>query len=305
MGDTLYSRRASNKGLSKISRLLTLRHLHRLARTHHNAGYPQMAIFSHDHIGHVINVDGRYEDDYLETVFGWLATIDGRMKQKIALDIGANIGNHSLFFSKYFRIIHAFEPNPRTFELLRFNAAGSANIVAHPRGLSDSDEVGVLRENPTNMGGTFIELDARATEASGAEVSLGTLDKFAEMHGLEDISLIKIDTEGFEARILRGARGVIAANRPIIIFELSPGDFDTHGASEVVKILEGQGYSFVSIVKNFQLGRSAIGRLASFFCRTLLGEKYLLRPVECFLPEFYQMILAVPGEAGGLSHAAR
>lgn len=305
MGDTLFSRKASAKGLSKISRLLTLRHLHRLARTHHNAGYPQMAIFSHDHIGHVINVDGRYEDDYLETVFGWLVSIDDRMKQKTALDIGANIGNHSLFFSKYFRIIHAFEPNPRTFELLRFNTAGSANVVAHPRGLSDSDEIGVLRENPTNMGGTFIELAAQGAAASGAEVSLGTLDKFVETHDLEDISLIKIDTEGFEARILRGARGVIAANRPTIIFELSPGDFDTHGTSEVVKILEEQGYNFVSIEKNFQLGRSTIGRLASFCCRVLLGEKYLLRPIKRFSPEFYQMVLAVPGEACGLSHAAR
>lgn len=295
MGEILHSHKSASQGLAKISHFLTNRRLGKLARQHHESGFPQMAIFSHDHIGHVINVDGRYENDYLKAVFGWLATFIDRMDQKLALDIGANIGNHTLFFSQYFKTVHAFEPNPRTFELLRFNAGNANNIMVHCQGLSDSDVSGALRENPTNMGGTYIELDVEGEQADQRLVSLGTLDKFVETRGLEDIALIKIDTEGFEARVLRGARRVIEANHPVIIFELSPSDFDSQGTSEVVNILRGQGYRFVSVERNFQLGRSRVGRYTGFLMRTLFGENYLLRSIDRFEPRFYQMIVAVHG----------
>ena len=293
MGETLYSRQATSQRLTKIAHFLTHWQLHKLARRHYESGFPQMAIFSHDHIGHVINVDGRYEDDYLKTVFGWLATFTDQLDQKVALDIGANIGNHAVFFSQHFKIVHAFEPNPRTFELLRFNAAPAGNIVAHPQGLSDSDSLGTLHENPTNMGGTYIELDVENGRCDQQPVSLGTLDKFVEGRGLSDIALIKIDTEGFEARILRGAQNVLAKHRPIILFELSPGDFDAQGVSEVVNILKDQGYRFVTVERNFQLGPSRIGRYTGFLMRTLFREQYLLREITRFQPKFYQMIVAV------------
>ncbi|QXF11814.1 MULTISPECIES: FkbM family methyltransferase [Sphingopyxis] len=270
--------------------------MHKLAKQHHDNGFPQMAVFSHDHIGHVINVDGRYEDDYLQTVFGWLTSFAGGMKDRLALDIGANIGNHAVFLSQHFREVHAFEPNPRTFELLRFNAAHAGNVIAHPRGLSDADVVGTLKENPTNMGGTYIELGANEDVPGKPPVSLGTLDKFVETQGLDDIALIKIDTEGFEARILRGARQVLENHKPLIIFELSPSDFDESGASDVVNILQGHGYHFVAVEKNFQLGKSRIGRYAGFLMRTLFGENYVLRPIEHFESRFYQMIVAVHGD---------
>lgn len=293
MGEALFSRKAASQRLTKVARFLTHWQLHKVGRQHHDNGFPQMAIFSHDHIGHVINVDGRYEDDYLQTVFAWLATFVGPMHDKLALDIGANIGNHAMFFSKYFKTVHAFEPNPRTFELLRFNAAHAENVVVHQRGLSDGDVVGTLKVNPTNMGGTYIELDTGEALSDQTPVSLETLDKFVETQGLRDIALIKIDTEGFEARILRGAQQVLVANRPLIIFELSPSDFDATGASEVVNILQAAGYRFVAVEKNFQLGRSRIARYTGFLMRTLFGENYVLRSIERFEPKFYQMIVAV------------
>lgn len=296
MGETLYRHRAASQGLTKIAHFLTHWQLHRLAKQHHANGFPQMAVFSHDHIGHVINVDGRYEDDYLQTVFGWLTTFTDRMEDGLALDIGANIGNHAVFLSSHFREVHAFEPNPRTFQLLRFNAAQVGNVIAHPRGLSDADVMGTLIENPTNMGGTYIELRTTDNVPGKPPVSLGTLDTFVETQGLGDIALIKIDTEGFEARILRGARQVLERHKPLIIFELSPSDFDESGASDVVNILQDHGYRFVAIEKNFQLGKSKVGRYASFLMRTLFGENYVLRPIERFEPRFYQMIVAVHGD---------
>lgn len=257
-----------------------------------------MAIFSHDHIGHVINVEGRYEDDYLRAAFGWMSGFLKNMNELVALDIGANIGNHSVFFSRYFRGVHSFEPNPRTFELLKFNASQTDNVTPHRQGLSDADVVGTLRENPTNMGGTFIEIGAADVPGKDG-VSLVTLDTFAADRAFGPIGLIKIDTEGFEARILRGARGVIASNRPVIMFELSPSDFGSNG-SDVVTLLSELGYEFVSVERNFQFGESRLGRYSGFLLRTLLGEKLEVRPIERIAPAFYQMIVAVHRDAHAL-----
>lgn len=273
-------------------RLLAYWQLHKLARKHHDDDLPQMAIFSHDHIGHVINIDGRYEDDYLKTVFGWLCKEKPEMGQTIALDIGANIGNHAVFFAKYFRTVYAFEPNPRTFELLKFNASLADNVVVVAQGLSDSNVSGTLRENPTNMGGTSIDLHSQDKMPHSLSVSLKTLDSFVDSYALDNISLMKIDTEGFEARILKGARHVIETNKPVIIFELSPTDFDQQASSEVVTILENLGYEFLTLERNFNLGGTKLGRYLGFVLRTIFGDYYRLTKIKRFKPKFYQMVVA-------------
>ena len=289
MGNTLYRRKAARQGLSKITRYFVNRYLHLVAQRHHAHGFPQMAVFSHDHIGHLINLDGRYEEDHLQAAMGWLRQQLGETKDRIALDIGANIGNHAVFFSQFFRSVHAVEPNPRTYQLLRFNAGNVGNVIAHQLGLSDAAAVGALHENPTNIGGTYINLEAD----EGLSVSLETLDDFAVRNQLDAVALIKIDTEGFEARILRGAKNVIAAYMPVIMFELSPSDFSADGSSEVVSLLMKQGYNFVTVEQNFSSGGSLLGRAISYALRTLFGDEYLVRPITAFEPKFYQMVIAV------------
>ena len=80
-----------------------------------------MAIFSFDHIGHKINLDGVYERNELDFLFEWLATHSPDVFNGTAIDIGANIGNHSLYLSNYFEKVVSFEPHPRTFKLLEIN----------------------------------------------------------------------------------------------------------------------------------------------------------------------------------------
>ena len=61
---------------------------------------PRMAIFAHDEIGDWVVIDGRYEADILDAITGWLvprALPEHRLMT--ALDIGANIGNHTLAFA--------------------------------------------------------------------------------------------------------------------------------------------------------------------------------------------------------------
>ena len=80
------------------------------------SSFQQMAVFSSDHISHDINLDGIYEKDYLLTLINWLKEIQIDIFNGVAIDVGANIGNHSVFFSKFFKKVYSFEPNPKTFK---------------------------------------------------------------------------------------------------------------------------------------------------------------------------------------------
>ena len=78
----------------------------------------QLAIFSFDHISHDINLDGLYEKDYLMTLIKWLREYKPSVFEGSVIDAGANIGNHSIFFSKFFKNVYSFEPNKLTYKLL-------------------------------------------------------------------------------------------------------------------------------------------------------------------------------------------
>ncbi len=73
--------------------------------------FPQVACFAFDHISTEITVRGRFERPALEF---FCSQLFNRMQnRRLCLDVGANIGNHSLAFADHFDRVLAFEPNPR------------------------------------------------------------------------------------------------------------------------------------------------------------------------------------------------
>ena len=140
------------------------------------------------------------------------------------LDVGANVGLVSLVLARRFgdREIHAFEPNPTTFAALEANIArnGAKNVICHRFALSDAEGVVLFNNDPLDR--------ATASIATGAgahveEVPATTLDAFVASRGIDSISLLKIDVEGFETLVLRGARRVLEEIRPAAIyFEVCP-----------------------------------------------------------------------------------
>ena len=83
-----------------------------------STSFPQLACYTFDYIAIQINIYGRYENELLECLSGLLskAAVD---KRRICLDVGANIGNHSLYFSHYFDRVISFEPNKKIFQILK------------------------------------------------------------------------------------------------------------------------------------------------------------------------------------------
>ena len=138
-------------------------------------------------------------------------------------DVGANVGNHSLFMAAQGLKVFAFEPFPPVRAELRrkFEANPGLPVCVFEFGMGDSDAR--LRFRPpsgANMGtGSFIDGTSDEGEQIELQVRLGDA-VFGEL-GLPAIDILKIDVEGFECQVLAGLAGRLRSDRPVILFELS------------------------------------------------------------------------------------
>lgn len=129
---------------------------------------------------------------------------------KASLDIGANIGAHATTMAALSSVVHAFEPQRATWQILTANAAGLP-IVTHNLGLSDRNGTVRMKVPTGNTGMT--EIDVHGT---GEVIEVRRLDDL----GIDaPIGLMKIDVEKHERECLAGALMTIARDRPVIILE--------------------------------------------------------------------------------------
>lgn len=146
-------------------------------------------------------------------------------------DIGANIGNHSLFALKFLRVSKAilFEPNPVAISVLMSNLTLNGVIDRCDTsglgfGLSDVESGGfrMAVPNRNNLGG------GRMVAAEGE----GTLDVFRGDDALagQKVDFVKIDVEGMEMKVLAGLSDTIAQQRPRIFIEVDRGNADAFTA---------------------------------------------------------------------------
>ncbi len=154
-------------------------------------------------------------------------------------DVGANIGNHSVYFGRVLgagRVL-AFEPQPHCFATLRRNLELNG---LDPEGAfhcmvgAESGQGGVARFNPRNLGGTVF-----APDAAGG-IAMIALDDLLDSPALEGLGFVKIDVEGAQMQVLRGAREVLRRFRPALWIELLERD-DAY--AECADFLAGLGYA--------------------------------------------------------------
>jgi FkbM family methyltransferase len=135
----------------------------------------------------------------------------------VMFDIGANWGHFSLQVASRpgFRgQIHAFEPMPSTYRDLEASIKGARlEAVVHPHNVAMSDSDGAA--HMTMPDGEHSGLATIVADDSGVPMRRARLDSL----GLPAPSVMKIDVEGHEAAVLRGAAQTIREARPMIIFE--------------------------------------------------------------------------------------
>lgn len=160
-----------------------------------------------DHIQRLIASTGTfYEGELLEATDRWVGS------GVRVVDVGANIGNHTLYWAMRGADVHSFEPNRQLTDVLLNNAKRNGvadRITIHNEALGATEARGTLvNETPGNLGAGHISLD-------DGDVAIRPLDSF----NLKDLALIKIDVEGMELDVLQGATQTIRASRPVLIVE--------------------------------------------------------------------------------------
>jgi FkbM family methyltransferase len=146
-------------------------------------------------------------------------------KDVVFYDIGANVGQHSLFMSKYVKEVHAFEPYPPVLERFRKMVAINRikNIYIHPVGLGNKNGQLPFYEPPeSNLGaGSFIKREDTIDKNFTMPLVIG--DEWLEKKGASHVDIIKCDIEGYEKNAFLGLKQTLSSNRPIVVMELNLG----------------------------------------------------------------------------------
>ena len=131
------------------------------------------------------------------------------IKIKILFDVGANTGQSTISFKNYFPHlhIHCFEPIHNTFKFLKSETSRFRNVYYHQFALgSASDEV-TINTGERNDLFSLVE----PSQAGNVEViKVRTIDKVIKKLGIDKIDILKIDTEGYDLEVLKGAKKILS-----------------------------------------------------------------------------------------------
>lgn len=148
----------------------------------------------------------------------------------VIFDVGSNIGSYTIELRKLFpdSSIYAFEPNPHSFNILQkrllhlnihnYNIGLSSEpqnfTIYYPEGNLDSEHTSIYKEALLN--------DLKYKDVSKKNIQGTTIDKFCKDNGIETIDFLKIDVEGHEFDVIKGAKNYIYDKRiKIIQFEFN------------------------------------------------------------------------------------
>lgn len=183
--------------------------------------------------------------------------IKGRLPAElvqIIFDVGANVGQSVIAYGKAFPSAHiyAFEPDPYTFLELKRNVSASGARVFN---------YGLGAENSHVLFDTSVPSDRRrvlsdsAAPSSAPSVELRRADDVLPGLDLARIDYLKIDTEGHDLEVLRGAKSLLSEEKiNIIEAECSVNCDNTHHASlwVITEMLEGYGYRLFHLFEQAQ-----------------------------------------------------
>ena len=210
-------------------------------------------IWPGDDIGKPIYIGGIFEENEVKFTKSILRP------GMVFFDIGANMGFYSLIGAKAVGIngrVHCFEPSPRMFGELQYNVNlnGFKNIRMNRAALGEKVGTACLsrHERGKEVYGRIAAIDKAGGDYD--EVEVNTLDRYIENAGIDKIDLIKIDVEGAELQVFKGARKTLSKpNAPIIIFEMEERHAlkFNYTCKEAVDFLRGIGYKIYSVTDGF------------------------------------------------------
>jgi FkbM family methyltransferase len=179
------------------------------------------------------------------------ATIDEAVRHvkkfDCAIDVGGNIGLHTVRFAQRFTQVHSFEPTDVNFECLQKNTETVSGVFLHKIGLGDKPDILTIQLplGANNCGNfSIVDFKDNVEQTVDQSIEIKTLDSF-------DLApdLIKIDVQGFDYNVLVGAAKTIALHRPVIIIESET----KKSRNSIGELLAQQGYVVAAKIRHDQI----------------------------------------------------
>ena len=183
----------------------------------------------------------------------------------IVFDVGANIGLYTLLFARQVGPggrVHAFEPEPRNYRRLLVNLAlnGCDNVTPNAAAVFSRSQPVTLHVYPDAYHAWHSLERSAMPDPTGdgrqvlpehdLEIAATSLDDYCQQHGVQRIDYLKIDVEGAELDVLRGAAGLLARQAVgLIQFEMSP-----QSPADVFELLADAGFRCHPIAASGDLG---------------------------------------------------
>lgn len=143
--------------------------------------------------------------------------------KSVCVDVGANIGYYTLLMASRAKRVFAFEPDKECFEILEKNVKANnlKNVVLINKAASNKRGKKYLVKDCDNLGNSKI-IETR-NEKLATRVLADTLDNV--LVNEQYISLIKIDTQGWETEVIEGAKKIIKSDKPTLFLEYTPVEY--------------------------------------------------------------------------------
>lgn len=221
--------------------------------------------FSHDY-----PINKKHLTTYSENL-GVIAQIVGsKYPNTTAIDVGANIGDSAAIIQSFIDMpILCIEGNPKFIPILRHNRSQLKNITIAEYFVGESNE----SVSAINTGGT-----ARLISASGGSTTKTMSEILAAYASFEHAKLLKIDTDGFDNKIIRASTELLKQAKPILFFEYDP--FFLKQANEqpadIFSYLESLGYTKLVLFDN----------LGKLLCTTETNQSNLLSELTAYYDNY-------------------
>lgn len=215
-----------------------------------------------DYIGKHILFDNFYEKEELILIQN---SFSEEIKKSSFIDIGSNVGNHTIFFRDNFKNIYCFEPQKTTYKILTLNTEPFEHIKTFNYGI-DTQEKEVTFYIPTNNNGMGRSSVIEGKNIRKESVLLKPIDDSL----IKNVGFIKIDVEGNEYSVLKSLNFFLNNDKPIVGFELNS---DNPNKSQILELLIEYNY------KTFMVNNKILNNRFKYY-QDILGRKNKLVNVD-------------------------
>lgn len=221
----------------------------------------------------------------LATAYRWFLSVENDLNHmgmgdpSVVFDVGAHLGQTALHFRKSFpsASIHCFEPTDENFAKLKANTKGKRLIRINQFALGSARTSVIMKTGQSDQTHQVIRNHEKTpANEEMPRVRMETIDSYMIDEGVADIDLLKIDVEGYELEVLRGAKDALERRRIKAILaecDFDPKDTQHTYFNDLLDYLRSKHFSFFGLYDVIHYGNGmGIG-----FCNALFIEKTVSR----------------------------